>query len=141
MGKAGSLMKRKREINSTLIELILGNVIYGIIITIPTLIFMHNRVKMAALLWFGVLISVAMVVHMYTEIEKSLYMGEHGALKHTRVTTALRYVVVAGVLCLTAFFVKEDVIVTLVGSMALKVSAYIQPFTHRFLNKFYRKGR
>lgn len=141
MGKAGNLMKRKREINSTLIELILGNLIYGIIITIPILIFMQSRVKMAALLWLGVFISVAMVVHMYTEIEKSLYMGEHGALKHTRMTTALRYIVVVGVLCVTAFLFRGDVIVTLVGSMALKVSAYIQPFTHRVLNKFYRKGR
>lgn len=134
-------MRKNREINKTLIELIIGNIIYGVIITVPTMILMHDRLKIVMLLWLGVCISVAMVVHMYSEIEKSMYMGETGALKHTRMTTALRYVVVAGILCLTAFFVGEDVIATLVGSMALKVSAYLQPFTHKFLNKFYRKGR
>lgn len=141
MRKEGNLMRKNREINKTLIELIIGNIIYGVIITVPTMILMHDRLKIVMLLWLGVCISVAMVVHMYSEIEKSMYMGETGALKHTRMTTALRYVVVAGILCLTAFFVGEDVIATLVGSMALKVSAYLQPFTHKFLNKFYRKGR
>lgn len=132
--------KKPPLINRTLLELLIGILIYLIIGSILILIFISDKGSSLIGFTIGAAVSAGMVIHMSFEIEKSLYMGEEGALKHTRKTTCLRMVFVTAILFAVAWFGIGDVISSLVGVMALKVSAYIQPFTHKVLNKS-KEGR
>lgn len=135
-------MKKKFPlINRTLLELLIGILIYFAAGVIMILLLVPD--KTGSLIGFGIgaAVSAGMVIHMSVELEKSLYMGEYGALKHTRITTCFRMIVVAAILILTAWLRIGDILSSIVGVMALKVSAYIQPFTHKVLNKSKGKGR
>lgn len=127
--------KKKIKTNSTYKELMIGIILYGILGIIPIVIFIHDEGKSIIGFSLGVVISAGMLIHMYRELEKALYMGEIDAEKHTKMTTCLRMVVVTIALVAIAFSGKADIIASLVGTMALKVSAYIQPLTHKFLKK------
>lgn len=132
--------KKPPLINQTLLELLVGIAIYGVFGVILIILFIPDKAFSIAGFAIGDITSAAMIIHMSVELEKSLYMGEEGALKHTRKTTGLRMIVVAAVLIAVAWFRLGDIISSLVGIMALKVSAYIQPFTHKVFNKF-KEGR
>ena len=132
--------KRPPLINKTLLELLIGIGIYGIVGARLIILFIPDKADSLIGFAIGTVTSAAMVIHMSVEVEKSLYMGEEGALKHTKKTTCLRMVVVAAILVAVAWFQIGDIISSLVGIMALKVSAYIQPFTHKVLNKS-KEGR
>lgn len=135
-----SVKKKSTKINITLIELLFGIGIYAAAGVILIMLLMQDKGRSLTAFLIGVTVSAGMVIHMYTELEKALYMDEMGALKHTRMTTCFRMVAVAVILAAVGI-TKGDVISAVVGVMALKVSAYIQPFTHKFFNKIKGKGR
>jgi len=135
-----SVKKKSTKINITLIELLFGIGIYAAAGVILIMLLMQDKGRSLTAFLIGVTVSTGMVIHMYTELEKALYMDEMGALKHTRMTTCFRMVAVAVILAAVGI-TKGDVISAVVGVMALKVSAYIQPFTHKFFNKIKGKGR
>lgn len=125
----------------TVLELIIGNVLFGIIGAIILLIFPNRIYNEIGYLW-GVIVSIAMTIHMYHSLKVSLELGEGGALKHIRLTYATR---VAGVLiafALLNYLEIGNVIAGVIGLFALKVAAYIQPITHKILERKYTgKGR
>lgn len=123
-----------------LIELLLGICLYGLMGTVLILLLISDEGKTLRGFLAGAAVSSGMVIHMYLELEKALYMGEAGALKHTRMTTAFRMITVAVIMVILGL-AREDVIAAIAGLMALKVSAYIQPLTHKCFNKFKGKGR
>lgn len=124
----------------TLIELLFGIGVYAAAGVILIMLLMQDKGRSLAAFLIGATVSAGMVIHMYAELEKALFMDEMGALKHTRMTTCFRMVTVAVILAAVGI-TKGDVISAVVGVMALKVSAYIQPFTHKFFNKIKGKGR
>lgn len=131
--------KKSRRVNDTFIELMAGIWIYGIVGAMLILVFVSDKGRTLRGFSIGALVSSGMVIHMYLELEKALYMGEAGALKHTRMTTAFRMAAVSAIMVI-AGLAGEDVISAIAGLMALKVSAYIQPLTHKCFNKIKRKG-
>ena len=134
------MKKRKWKINDTFLELLFGIMLVGIFGTLMIMLLIHDKGYSAGGFVAGVVISVMMLTHMYFELEKALYMGEAGALKHTRMTSGLRMVVVTAVMMVLAYSGIVNIFALLTGAMSLKVSAYIQPFTHKFLIKFLQKG-
>lgn len=89
----------------------------------------------------GVLAAVAIMIHMAISVEDSVSMQEDEALKHTRIKYIVRIVFVVVVFLLIVFLKLGDIGAALFGLMALKVSAYLQPFTHKIYQKFIREGR
>lgn len=134
------MKKRGPGVNDTFVELLVGIGLYGLVGILLILLLLPGDGDSLNGFLIGVVVSAAMLTHMYIELEKSLYMGENGALKHTRVTTCFRMIAVTAVMVIVAWTGIADVISALVGVMALKVSAYIQPLTHRYYNKI-KKGR
>ena len=135
------MKKKKWMINDTFIELFLGIVVLGFFGTLTVMLVIPDKGYSALGLALGTVISATMLTHMYLELEKALYMGEAGALKHTRMTSGLRMIVVSLVVAALAYSGLVNIFALLVGVMSLKVSAYIHPFTHKFLINFYRKDR
>lgn len=123
--------------NSTCRELLFGNICYYILGQILILAFVFNSAKMEASLGFliGVLLSAAMVIHMTVSLEQAMCMGERGAYNHVRKTTAVRFAFIFIIFIVIGVTNFCNILAALAGIMALKVSAYLQPFTHKVLAK------
>ena len=127
-------------------ELLIGECIYFaagmLIILMVTGIFFRESMLSWMLGFFeGVLIAAAIMIHMAISVEDSVSMLEEEALKHTRINYIIRMVLVVVVFLLIVFLKLGDIAAALFGLMALKVSAYLQPFTHKIYQKFISEGR
>lgn len=130
------------HINDTGIELVIGDMIYYIIGQILILIFTNEKLYNSIGYAYGVMLSVMMVIHMSISIEQAMCFNEKGADKHVKKTAVIRLVVCGIALIIFAALASKCIVGMLFGIMALKVSAYIQPLTHKVLaRKSKRKGR
>ena len=126
--------------NLACVELLAGNLMYLLIGSIIIMIFIFD-IKYLLGFITGVCMSCGMVVHMAVFIEQALRMGEFGAEKHIKKGTAIRYGVLIVLFSIIGITKVVDIIAAMVGVMALKVSAYSQPLTHKVLLKIFKKGR
>lgn len=134
-------MKNSREINRTLLELIIGDIAYGVIGTVPVVLLSKDGGKSVLLFWMGIIIAIVMAVLIYTDIRKFTHMDADAVHRRMRVTVGLRYTFVAVILFVMSYLTGKYIIATLIGIMSLKVSAYAQPLTHKLLDRFYgREG-
>ena len=130
------------HINQTGIELVIGNVFYYILGQILILIFVDKKLYVSIGFFLGVVLSLIMIIHMAISIEQAMCFNEKEAYKHVKKTTAMRMLLCMTVLVVVGITNVGNIIATLFGVMALKVSAYIQPLTHKVLDrKSTEKGR
>lgn len=136
------LLKSGIRINDTAKELIIGDIVYYIIGQIIILILTHRRLYCTVGFILGTMISIFMIIHMAIAMEQAMSMKEKGADFHIRKTTAIRLVAVFLMLVIVGLTDAGNILAAVAGLMALKVSAYLQPFTHKVLVKKYtEKGR
>lgn len=76
-----------------------------------------------------------MAIHMKHSIEDALDLGETGAVKHVRMTYALRITVVLILMGCVLYFDLGNPLTLLAGLIALKISAYLQPYMHKLFLK------
>lgn len=130
------------RINRTGMELVIGNVIYYILGQILILIFADRKLNVSIGFILGVVISVLMTFHMTIAIEQAMSFNERGADRHVKKTTAVRMILCFIALIAIGITHVGDIVAALFGVMALKVSAYLQPLTHKVLaRKSTEKGR
>ncbi len=118
----------------TLIELLIGITLYGVLGILVILIFPDRLYNEFGFIW-GVVVSCGMTIHMYFSLRNAMFMGEFGALKQIRKSYIIR---VIGILIAFAFMRWLDfgnIITGVIGLFALKFSAYIQPITHKLFRK------
>lgn len=130
------------HINDTGLELIIGDVIYYIIGQIIILLFTKHKLCHSIGYAYGVLLSMGMVIHMTISLEQAMCFNEKGADKHVKKTAFIRLLVAFAALVIFAALATDCIVGMMFGIMALKVSAYIQPLTHKVLaRKSKGKGR
>lgn len=130
------------HMNDTGCELIAGDVIYYIIGQIVILIFTKHKLYHSIGYAYGVLLSIGMVIHMTISLEQAMCMNEKGADKHVKKTAVIRLLAALAALVAFAALAQRCIVGMIFGIMALKVSAYLQPFTHKVLaRKSKGKGR
>ncbi len=125
--------------NSTLIELLIGVVLVGILSQIVCLIFFERHLYHGVGLWTGILISIGMAIHMQRSIEDGLDISGDAGVKHMKKAYLTRTAIVVVVMAVVMYFNWGNPITILVGITALKVAVYLQPFVHKVLEK--RKER
>ncbi len=126
-------MKKKKD--STLSEMIIGMICWGIIIQILLLVFFENILYNAIGLWCGVVISIAMAVHMRESIEEALNYTEKYAKKKMQADSAKRMTLAAIAMGVVFYLKIGNPLTVLAGIFALKVSAYAQPLMHKMIQK------
>lgn len=140
-----------RKINPTMVELIIGIVLYGIIgeILLTAMYLLNvplekvfNDTIANILIGFlvGIIYSVIMIIHMARTVETALDMGEQGALKHTRIAYIIRIAVLLVLFILMLIINIGNLFAMLFGLLSVKLSAYAQPITHKVKEKL-KKGR
>lgn len=134
------MTKESRKLDTamrTLIEMIAGIVLFGIVCELAGVYFVDSKIYYSLGLWYGILIAVLMSWHMWRSIGRGLLMGEGGAPKYITTANMIRYLAVALfyiAICLLDF---GSPIAAFVGIMGLKVTAYLQPLTHKCFKRLF----
>lgn len=120
----------KRKIDSTLLELWLGILAYGVVFEIALLFFSGNPAYSIGL-WIGVFLAVAGAFHMWWSLDRGLDLPEKEAVKSMGAQNIIRYVVLVLVIGALMFVDFANPILAFCGYMGMKVSAYLNPLIHR----------
>lgn len=122
-----------RNINQTVWELIIGIVSVSILLELIGLIFVPQKGSYTIGLALGMLTAVGMVIHMNISIEKAMDIGGGHAKGYMVKAYAIRTAVVLVIIACVGILKFGNLLSLLFGIMTLKVAAYLQPITHKFI--------
>lgn len=117
--------------NETLIELVAGILFLGAIFQLVCVLALKNVLYHAIGLWTGIIIACFVAIHLQRSIEDSLDLGVEGAEKHARKAYVIRTTVTLVVVGIIICFNLGNPITLVIGIFPLKLSAYLQPYTHK----------
>lgn len=126
--------------NRTLLELLIGVVLVGILSQIVCLIFLKRHLYHAVGLWVGIFISVGIAIHMQRSIEDGLDILGDAGVKHMKTAYLTRTAVTVVIIAAVMYFDWGNPLTILIGIMALKVGVYLQPLVHNVLEKRKKGG-
>ena len=128
-----NLVKRMRQINSSLPLLLLGIVIWGCLVQLVGIWFVEDKLRYSTGTWIGVSLAVFMAINLALVIESAVDRGSSvGVL---RFKSIIRYLVVIIVFFVMIYFNLGNWISAFIAVMGLKVSAYAQPFIIKIIHK------
>ena len=141
---------RNRKINPTMLELIYGILAYSVVVlilmtvlelgfSIIEKVFNDSFLLVLTGFFIGISISIILVVMMTRTIENIVNSGGYGATKQSIIGSITRSGIVIGAIVLLLVTHIGNVFSMLFGLFGLKLSAYLQPITHKVKNKI--KGR
>lgn len=131
-----------RRLNNVLPELILGIIVYGVLAEVIGVCFVADKLAYTIGLVVGVLIACGMAINMASVILDTMdgYAGAENARVRVAAKSALRYCIVAVIFAVMAWFEFGNFYASFIGVLGLKVSAYLQPFTHKVILKLQGRG-
>lgn len=123
----------------TLLELLAGILLSGIVFQLIGLIFVKDKLAHSIGMFLGILIALCMATHMAYSISNALDWDEENAKTAMWKSYMIRYIAVAVAMGLVAYFQIGNIISCFCGIMGLKAAAYLQPYLHKFVNKYILK--
>lgn len=138
MGKE-NMIKKIKELNSVLAELIAGIILVGMVCEFTGVWFVTDKVKYSLGLMIGVILAAAMAIHMAWALDIAVSMDAGGAEKKIRFNSIFRYLVVVVILFVVMVTKFANPLAAFLGIMSLKAAAYLQPSIHRLKNKLFGK--
>ena len=120
-----------KRLNDALPELVLGIIVYGIVVELAGVWFVTDKLRYTTGLVIGIALAVGMAVNMAIVLRDG---GEHAQAKIIA-KSILRYVIVVIVFFVMMKFNLGNLFTAFIGVLGLKISAYLQPFTHKFVLK------
>lgn len=130
------LTERIRKANRTLLEMHIGMLAFGIVCQFAGVFFVKEQGYYAAALWLGVAFAAGASIHMCRTLDRALYCGSDASGIVTR-GYLFRYGMAAAALVVISMTKIMNPLVFFVGYMSLKVTAYIQPITHKLCNRIF----
>ncbi len=134
-----------RKRNRTLLEMHLGMLCFGFLCQVTGVICALAGVKVfsdqwdySLSLWVGIVLAMLSAIHMYRTLDSSLDQGD-AAAKMIFKGYVIRYVLIVLIMLIIIMTKSMNPLVVFLGYMSLKVSALIQPFTHKFTNWFFHE--
>ena len=126
-----------RRINQALPGLLLGIVFYGLALWLVGVWFVGDRIQYTAGLWIGVALAAGMAVNMAIVILDTVEaMEENRSSRKPLLYAIVRYAVLVAAFLAVWYLKIGNVIAMFAGVMGLKIAAYLQPFTHKFIVAF-----
>ena len=87
----------------------------------------------------GLLACIFIAVHMAESIDVAVGLNEKGARAYIQKKASLRYLIVCAAIVLVEVSGLGNPLTFFAGLMGLKIGAYMQPLTHKALEKIYNK--
>lgn len=131
-------MKILKKADRILLEMCTGMFLSGIVFEGIAVWFVKDKLFFSASLWFGVVLAMLGCKHMAVTLDRGLAAGAD-ASKIITAGYVVRYIALGVILALTAVTGVLDTVFVFVGYMSLKVTAYLQPLTHKFFNKLFHE--
>ena len=132
------MIETARKMNRTLLEMHMGMVFFGLVCQAIGALIVENQKEYALSLWFGVAFAIAGSIHMCRTLDRALLSGSNASGIVTR-GYLFRYCLVAAVLVVMAVTGVMNPLVFFLGYMSLKVTAYLQPITHKLCNRLFHE--
>ena len=132
------ILERLRERNRTVLEMQLGILFYGIVCQVIGAFMVENQMYYARSLWFGIIMANVSVLHMYRTLDAALGSGQ--TEKIIRRGYMIRYVALIVIMFLVMWTEVMNPLIVFMAYMSLKVTAFIQPFTHKLCNRVFRES-
>lgn len=129
------ILKKK---NRTLLEMYIGIVFCGLVCQLVGAFIVKDQVIYAKSLWFGILMAAASTLHMYRSIDRALG-NPQDASKTVFLGYMIRYALLVIILLLIIKTEVMNPIIVFMAYMSLKVTAFLQPFTHKLCNKVFHE--
>ena len=130
-----------QEEKRTLYELVIG-IVVCLVVFLPGVFLTKNPMAYILGLVIGGLIACFMSTHMYRALQQAMLYDEETATKKVQKGTILRVLLMmAGLVAALVLPQWISIIGVALGILSLKFSAYLQPLTHKFSEKFINKGR
>lgn len=132
-------MRVLKKINRTLLEMWTGIILLGMVLWLAGTVFFGGRVFYAKSLWFGIIMAIVSTIHMFRTLDRGLDLDGKRAQKAIVSGYLIRYVfiiIIFGIIMVTDVL---NPLVVFMAYMTLKVTALMQPITHRFYNKLFKE--
>ena len=133
------LAKTLKKINRTVLEMHLGILAFGMICQIIGAFLVQRQGYYAASLWFGILLALCSVIHMYRTLDRALDYDEKNASRIIFIGYLTRYVLLVVFLIIISITEVMNPLIVFMAYMSLKVTALLQPFTHKLCNKLFHE--
>jgi len=131
------MIDRLKKINRGLFELSLGTLFLGMVCLIVGVFLVKEPILYATALSLGVLLALVTAYHMYRTLDRALDYGD-GAAKAVTISNLIRYICIVAVFGMV-WMIGLNPLFTFMGLMTLKFGAYMQPLTHKVVNKMFRE--
>lgn len=128
------MIRRIRELNESLPGMILIEFIYLIIGELIILLFIPWKLECGIGFMFGVFYACFCSIHMSLRIRKVVY-GGGSTTKTLLIGYFIRLTVMFVIFAVLHFFHMGDLVAAIIGMFSMKVAAYLQPITDKFLPK------
>ena len=116
----------------------IGQLFFGLVCQLFGLFFVQQQGRYSAGLWFGIACAMVAAIHMAHTLDRALLMGDAAAKIITR-GYIFRYLMFIAILVIVSVTGIMHPLTVFLGYMSLKVTAYIQPFTHKVLNRLFHE--
>jgi len=129
-------MNKFKNTSTLLLDMIITDILYLILGEIVIFVFLPNTKFYAVGFLIGVIISIISAIHLKITLEHSLHQSGKLAVKRAVFAYAVRMFTIAIILYGMYFTGIGDLLAALIGMFAMKLSAYLQSFTHKITKKF-----
>lgn len=130
-----------KRLNDALPGLVLGIIVYGVLVELCGVWFVADKLRYTTGLAIGIALAVGMAINMAVVLQDAVDVyGENGAQRRIVAKSTLRYLVVVIVFFVMMKWNLGNLFTAFIGVMGLKVSAYLQPFAHKFMSKLRGRG-
>lgn len=128
-----------KKINETVYELIIGIILFASLCQMSIVWLVERKLWYSAGLWIGAAFAVFCAFHMYRSIDMAFDFGSDAGkiLQKKSIQRYLMIVILLGTLMVTEL---ANPLSAFLGLMGLKVAAYIQPFTHKWIHRKEREN-
>lgn len=135
-----AMINTLKKINRTVLEMDLGILFLGVLGQVIGAFFVKDQAMYAKSLWFGVLLALAATYHMYRSLDRALDQSEKTAQKMIIRGYILRYVMlIFFLLVIMKTEVMNPLVFFLAYVISMKVTAFLQPLTHKLCNKVFKE--
>lgn len=133
------IIDKLKNVNRTVLEMYIGIIFWGLVCQLVGSFLVENQGLYARSLWFGILFAMVNTIHMYRSLDKALDFDEKTASKMIYRSYLIRYISVAAVLLIIMITEVMNPLVVFLAYMGLKVTAFLQPITHKLCNKMFHE--
>lgn len=130
-----------RRLNDALPGLLLGIIVYGILVELVGVWFVTDKLRYTTGLAIGIALACGMAINIAVVLQDAVAVqSENHARTKIVAKSILRYVIVVVVFFVMMRFNIGSLATAFIGVLGLKVSAYLQPFTHKIISKLFKRS-